>query len=583
MSAQLGLFGKPASDPVADDHPDQDGLRYYQRECVEKVIRAFDYNRAVLAVLATGLGKTQIFSAIVKHWPGPALVLAHRSELVEQASKRLEQMTGELVDIDQAQTYSSRARIIVGSVQTLSRPRRLQRMTEMWEQRFPTAVPIIIADEAHHYVAKSYRRPIDGVPHAKVLGVTATPSRSDMKALGRIFDDYPFLMGIEDGIEQGWLVPIDAREVIVNQVNLDNVESVAGDLNQGQLDEEMLKAAEIVARETLRLASDRQGIIFCPGVKSAHLAAEKFNSLKAYCAACVDGKTPKHERERITREFREGRIQYLVNCQVATEGFDAPGCSVIALMRCTKSVGMYTQMLGRGLRCLPATVDLHHQADASEARRAAIASSNKPDCMVLDFVGVGKRHKLVNAVDVLGGKYTDDEVQKAKELKKEKPAADPDKCLQDARALLRKVAEKSKASVRSTVNSFDPFKVMHIDRGRDSQLKGVRFGHQPLTPKQKQFLKDRKVPDDVIKGMSKSDYTRFVQAMQARQKKGLATYRQLAFLQKYGFHEVNVSFAAANAGLSYIAKMGWGRKGRISAEKLASVIRAGGRAPRKVG
>ena len=583
MPGQLGLFEKEQAPEVVQDHPDQDGLRYYQRECVDKVIRAFDYNRAVLAVLATGLGKTQIFSAIVKHWPGPTLVLAHRSELVDQAAKRLEQMTGELVEIDQAQVYSGFGRIIVASVQTVSRPARLQRIKDMWEQKYPTEVPLIIADEAHHYVAKSYRRPLDGIPHAKVLGVTATPSRSDMKALGRIFDDYPFVMEIDEGIEQGWLVPIDAREVTVNQVNLDNVDSVAGDLNQGQLDEEMLKAAEIVAQEVIRLSGDRQGIVFCPGVKSAHLAAEKFNALKPYSAACVDGKTPKLERERITRDFRDGKTQYLVNCQVATEGFDAPGCSTIALMRCTKSLGMYKQMLGRGLRCLPNTVDRYHKAEQSAARRASIENSTKPNCLVLDFVGVGKRHKLVSAMDVLGGKYTDDEIQKAKKLKKEKPAADNEQCLREARNILRKLAEASKASVKSTVTSFDPFRVMHIDRGSESELKGMKFGHQPLTAKQKEYLQEKKVPENVIKGMSKADYTRFLQAMHARHKKGLATYRQLAFLQKYGFHEVNVSFRQAKKGLDYIAKMGWGRRGRISPDKLASIMVPAGKTKLKVG
>lgn len=577
MHGQLGLFADPAPEVPVSHGGDPDGLRYYQRDCVNRIEQSFAFNRAVLAVLATGLGKTQIFSAIAKHWKGPVLILAHRAELVDQAAKRLQQMTGEMVDIDQAQTYSGRSRLIVGSVQTVSRPKRIQRILDMWERTYPTETPLIITDEAHHYVADSFRRPLDKAQHARVLGVTATPGRADSKALGRVFDDYPFVMGIEDGIEQGWLVPIDAREVTVAQVNLDNVETVAGDLKQGQLDEEMLKGAEVVARETLKYAGDRQGIVFCPGVKSAHLATAKFNALKPFCASCVDGKTPKEVRDQITHDFRNGKLQYLVNCQVATEGFDAPGCSAIILMRCTKSLGLYTQMIGRGLRPLPNTVDAYTYRGEDLNRRNAILNSSKKNCLLLDFVGVGKKHQLVNAVDVLGGKYADDEVAEAKKRKKANPSEDTAKCLREARLFLRKVAKQSKARVSSNVSSFDPFKVMHLERGKEGERMRHRFGHQPLTDKQRQYLTKQKVPKDVIRKMSRSDYTRFVQAMGARRKKGLATYRQLAYLQKYGFHDINVSFGAANKGLDYISSMGWGRNGRISSEKLAAIIRKRGK------
>ena len=577
MHGQLGLFDSGEPTPQVHHGTDPDGLRYYQRECVDRINKSLELNRAVLAVLATGLGKTQIFSAITKHWNGPVLVLAHRAELVEQATNRLQQMTGEPVSVDQAQTYSGRCRIIVGSVQTVSRPKRLQRILDMWEHTYPTSTPLIIVDEAHHYVASSFRRPLDKAQHARILGVTATPGRKDAKALGRVFDDYAYVMGIEDGIEQGWLVPIDAREITVAQVNLDNVGTVAGDLQQGQLDEEMLKGAEVVARETLKYAGDRQGIVFCPGVKSAHLAADKFNALKPYSAACIDGKTPPDVRNRITHEFRTGKVQYLVNCQVATEGFDAPGCSAIILMRCTKSLGLYTQMIGRGLRILPGDVDAFTHKDEARQRRLAIANSNKKDCLLLDFVGIGKMHKLVNAVDVLGGKYTDDEVAEAKKRKKANPSDSAAKCLREARAFFRRVAEQSKARVTSHASPFDPFKVMHLERDEEGESMRQRFGHQPLTTKQKQHLKDKKVPSDVIKKMSRSDYTRFVQAMNARRRKGLATYRQLAYLQKYGFHDINVSFGAAKKGLDFIAAMGWGRKGRIPSDKLAAIIRKRGK------
>lgn len=155
-------------------------LRGYQRDAKGRILDRLSVNRSVLLVLATGGGKTTIFGEIAKDWHGDVLILAHRSELLEQARGRLQEMTGEYVGLEQANYWAGSQRIVVGSVQTLGSSKAYRR--ERFKQRFS----LVIVDEAHHVVAKSYRKILEAFPGAKILGVTATPDRGDEVALGKI-------------------------------------------------------------------------------------------------------------------------------------------------------------------------------------------------------------------------------------------------------------------------------------------------------------------------------------------------------------------------------------------------------------
>ena len=180
----LSLWDEPAPPPppvAASRGYEHDGLRHYQLACVHAINRSFLTNRSTLVVLATGLGKTQIFSSIAKHHEGRVLVLAHRAELIEQARIRLELMCRERVDVEQAEHRSGGgARIVVGSLQTVTRQDRLEHLTRTG------GFSLVIVDEAQHLSAPTYRRPIDHFVDAKVLGVTATPDRADGKALAQV-------------------------------------------------------------------------------------------------------------------------------------------------------------------------------------------------------------------------------------------------------------------------------------------------------------------------------------------------------------------------------------------------------------
>lgn len=539
-----------------------DGLRWYQREMAMAAITAFEQHRAVLLVAATGMGKTQIFSAVAGDFPGRVLVLAHRDELVDQARRRLEQMTGEWVQIEKGdQRAELTTRLVVASVDTMRQAKRLE--------RFPRDhFGLIIVDEAHHYVGNTYVRPLEYFAAAKVLGVTATPDRADERALGLVFDHVAYVMDVNAGIEHGYLVPLRGQLVTLDEIDISQVGKTGKDLAVGQLDEAMLKAVEGVVRETIRLEPDRQGIAFFPGVKSAEYAANKFNIMRPGSAQFLSGQTPPDERRRMVSAFRRGEFQYLANCMVATEGFDAPGASLIILARPTLSRALYTQMVGRGTRPKPGIVDAISAKRDDARRRAAIAGSDKPDCMILDFVGNSGKHSLVGLEDILGGQYTEAE---RKVARKRRAAHDGDvaAALAAARDELRKLAAAVHAKVKSEVKKFDPFRVLHIEREGIVDRSG---GRKPMTEGQTLFLRSMGVEKSDYKGLSHTEAQRLIAAVSKRRQLGLASYKQLRLLSRYGITDSNLSLTRATAAINYIQAQGWGRTGDVDPQVLDRLV-----------
>lgn len=516
------------------------GLRWYQVEGKAAVESSLEVNRSCLVVMATGLGKTRLGGAIAGDWPGNVLWLAHRDELIQQARDDLERITGEMVEVEQGQQRaSSRARIVVGSVDTVKRQNRLDRYGE---DRFS----LVIVDEAHHYTAATYRRPLDFFKGAKLLGLTATPDRGDEKALGQIFDDVAFVFDIQNGIEQGYLVPIRAHTVEMKEIDISGVKTQAGDLVAAQLDEVMLKACAGIVSETIRYEPTRRGIGFMPGVKSAELAAQLCNKAKPGSASFVSGATPQDERRDLVRAFKEGRTQYLWNCMIATEGFDAPNCSLIIQGRPTKSRALYAQMAGRGTRVPAGLVESMDGQERAGERRAAIAASPKPDMVLLDFVGNAGKHSLISAADILGGNYSEAEVTLAK--KRTKAGGDVLEALETARAELRRIAEKAAIMASSIRREVDPFGVFHIKRDEGEP----RFGRQPMTQGQYDYLKRMGLGEVSLAQISKADASKLIATAKIRRDHNLCTFKQMRLLQQNGVTDTTVSFGNATLALNYI-------------------------------
>lgn len=544
-------------------------LRPYQEDAVASIEERFAEHRSALLVLPTGAGKTVCFAELIRRRSeGRAMVLAHREELVEQAARKIRDVTGEQVAIEMAEQWSpefgsSRPRIVVSTIQT-----QISGQTKRYMRFKPADFSTIIVDEAHHAVAATYLEVLahySQSPKARLLGVTATPDRTDEEALGQVFASVAYEYQIHEAIEDGYLVPIDQAMIACGALDLSGVGTRLGDFNQEQLGKiiEDERIVHEMAYPTIRETGDTKTIVFCASVAQADKFTEVLNRHKPQCAEIVTGKTPRDVRRDMFRRYSDGRFQYLVNVGVATEGFDEPGIEHVVIARPTKSRSLYAQMVGRGTRPLPGTIE--RAADADE-RREAIAQSQKPRLSVLDFRGNAGKHKLVSVVDILGGEYPDDIVELARQKMEEAAKAgdgkrckpiDATEALKEAEEYLAKKRDEQakKAAIRVGVDyaktSVSPFDVLDIKPYREATYER---GRKP-TENMVAALVRAKIPG--ADKMSFAAARATLQAIDQRRSAGLCTIPQMLRLARCGKDAREWSFERASSAMSYLATHGW--------------------------
>lgn len=427
-------------------------LRDYQREACDAVFDALNKHSSTLAVMATGLGKTVLFSEVALRWPtelGRVLVIAHREELIFQAAEKIGHHTDEQCSIEMAEHRETdgvfgKSKVLVGCIYSLVRPKRLAKFN-------PDDFGLIVIDEAHHAPAPTYRTVIEHFsrnPKCRLLGVTATPKRKDQAAMGAVFASVAYTMDIRKGIDAGWLVPVKQRYIVVKGLDFSHCKRTAGDLNEKDLSKAMMgddqeraeRMLHAVVAPTVKEAQGKPTLVFAVTVDHAQRLTEVFNRYPGVTAECVTGGTPSEIRKEIIGRYKAGTTQVLVGVGVFTEGFDAVETAVVAIARPTSSEALYVQMIGRGTRPLAKTVDLY---DTPELRKEAVANSRKPHVTVLDFVGNSGRHKLISAVDVLGGDMDADVLQAVRESLSES-SGDVDETIKAAKEKKRQDALQRK-------------------------------------------------------------------------------------------------------------------------------------------
>lgn len=553
-------------------------LRDYQIDASKAVRQSWsDGNRAVLSVMATGLGKTVFGLNEARDFPGRVLWLAHRQELVDQPCKQYARMFGEWPEVEMGRWKANKkllnhkCHLVVGSPQTMLRRKN------KWH---PKDFDLVIVDEAHHYVSTGWNGVVDhfmsGNSDCRALGLTATPKRTDEVALGKLFDDALEPLDAVWGIDNGWLKPIDEHMVHVEEINLSDLKVRDGaDFSDRQLAMLLrqhgghLKAAKPI------IDTGKHTIVFVPP-KSANdehgMVRELSVALNAYCeergqphqAFYVTCKTEEHIRESLLRQFRNGDLKYFVNVGIAGEGFDAPLIDCVASLRPTKSELVYRQMIGRGMRPLPGVVD---GPTTPEERRAAIAESASPRLLVLDFVGNCGRHRTMTVVDALGGNYDDDIIKSSvEEARKAGRAVNVAKLLEwsakkaveeKQRQMSESARRKVTADVRYTLTKFDPFAVMGVVQEREP---GWFRGQKP-TDKQRDLLLRRGVEAERIAEFSKWQASKLIGELLAAQDRGEASYKQAKILLQFGELVVvngqRRKFAEASAIITRIKDNGW--------------------------
>lgn len=349
-------------------------LRPYQEQAKEKVLAEWEKGiKNTLLVLPTGCGKTIVFCGIVeervKHGDR-VLILAHRGELLEQARDKLQKSTGLLCSVEKAEEtcLGSFYRVAVGSMQSLARPSRLQKFREDY---FDT----VIVDEAHHVLSDGYRRILDHFGKSRVLGVTATPDRADMRSLGEVFDSLAFEYTLPKAIKEGYLSPIKAQTVPLS-LDLSSVSMQNGDFAAGDLGDALEPYLHSIADEMKKYCENRKTVVFLPLVKTS----QKFCDIlceRGFRAAEVNGDS--RDREEILSDFEKGKYNVLCNSMLLTEGWDCPSVDCVIVLRPTKVRALYSQMVGRGTRLYPGKKS--SSAGFSVAHRTARALSPRPSHM----------------------------------------------------------------------------------------------------------------------------------------------------------------------------------------------------------
>ena len=338
-------------------------LRPYQVEALEAVLEAKDQGISrQLVVLPTGSGKTIVMAAIGKLFNKRLLLLAHREELIQQAFEKFKLFWPDAdIGICMTGREETNNQIVIGSVQSCSRPRKLARLKER-------GFDVLMIDEAHHSTTDSYQSIINTCGFSRgtdklLIGVTATPARGDKQPLGDTFDKITFSRSIGTMIRAGYISPVIGRKILTSFV-LERVRSQNGDFAINELAEivDTPERNNFIVTKFKEYAIGRKGVAFCCNVEHCKHLADEFRS-QGIAASAVWGDMEPADRKQALADLKNDRIQVAISCGILTEGFDEPSIDVIVMARPTKSPGLYIQCVGRGLRLWP----------------------GKENCLVLDF------------------------------------------------------------------------------------------------------------------------------------------------------------------------------------------------------
>ena len=511
-------------------------LRPYQAEAKAAVFEQWDKGAfKTLLVLPTGCGKTIVFAKVAEDCVRQGyrvLILAHRGELLEQAADKIKKSTNLGCATEKAEQtcLGSWFRITVGSVQSMQREKRLSQFSEDYFN-------VIIIDEAHHCISDGYQKVLQHFPSAKVLGVTATPDRGDMRNLGEFFESLAYEYPLPKAIREGYLSPIKAMTIPL-QLDLSGVSIQSGDFKAGDIATALDPYLHQIADEMMKYCRDRKTVVFLPLVKTSQKFKEILNE-KGFKAAEVNGESK--DRAEVLETFDKGEYNVLCNSMLLTEGWDCPSVDCVIVLRPTKVRSLYSQMVGRGTRLC----------------------EGKSHLLLLDFLWHTERHELCHPADLICEKK---EVARKMTENLEGTAG----CPMDLEEAERKASEdviaereeslaKQLQEMRTRKKKLvDPLQFEMSIQAEDLSGYVPAFGWEmaPPSDKQKQELEKRGILPDEIDNAGKANL--ILDRLHKRQEEGLTTPKQIRCLEKYGFQHVGTwTFEAGKNMIDRIAACGW--------------------------
>ena len=510
-------------------------LRPYQQQARERIHAEWENGHTrTLLVLPTGTGKTIVFASVAADQVRAGdrvLILAHRGELLEQAADKLQRSTGLVSAVEKADAtcLNTWFRVVVGSVQTLQRTARLERFPHDY---FGT----IIIDEAHHAITDGYRRILDYFGSAKVLGVTATPDRGDMRNLGEVFDSLAFEYKLTDAIKEGYLCHIMAQTIPL-KLDISSVTMSGGDYAVGDLGTALDPYLEQIAAEMAQRCKGRKTVVFLPLIKTSQKFRDLLNSHR-FRAAEVNGQSA--DRKEVLADFDAGKYNVLCNSMLLTEGWDCPSVDCVVVLRPTKVRSLYSQMVGRGTRLSP----------------------GKTDLLLLDFLWMTDKHELCRPADLVcedrtvARQMTEHlaETGCPEDIEEAAAQASEDVVAQREEALAKQLEEQR----RKKAKLVDPLQYEMSIQAEDLAGYVPAFGWEAGPPSEQQTaaLEKLGILPDAVESAGKAAL--LLDRLNKRRDEGLTTPKQIRCLEKYGFQHVGTwSFEAARHMIDRIAAQGW--------------------------
>jgi superfamily II DNA or RNA helicase len=334
----------------------------YQKQMKQRIEEAFSTLRSVMVQMPTGTGKTHLLAAVVNDYvqkdaQNIVWIIAHRRELVSQIENTIAWYQ---LPVSHENPESCQVRVY--SIQWLSR--HLQEIQD--------EPALIVIDEAHHALAKTYSTVMNAFPMAKNLGMTATPCRLNGKGFNDLFDTLLTSDALSDFIDQGYLSPYDYVSIPTESEEAQKIDSLEkraadGDYSIAEMSQllDVRPSIERLYNTIIEYVPNKKGIVYAIDIEHANHIAEYYTE-KGLRAMAISSKTKDNDRVQYVKDFVSGKLQILVNVDIFSEGFDCPDAEFIQMARPTLSLAKYLQQVGRGLR----------------------VSKNKECCMLLDNVGL---------------------------------------------------------------------------------------------------------------------------------------------------------------------------------------------------
>lgn len=509
------------------------GTRPYQTDMLRSVSDGWvdDECQRQLLVAATGTGKTVVMGGLAKTFVEDGqrvLMLAHTDELLDQAKDKFSRLAGVEAQKEKAQERASlSAPLVVGSVQSL---RGFQRLMSWPREHFG----LVMVDEAHRTLAKSYLDVLGHFDSARVVGVTATADRGDKRELGKFYQRLAYDYSMLNACKDGWLVrPIVQTLPLQIDLNAHGAEKVrvkrgmdgAMDLDMEEVSHRIEPFLGDLAKAIHGHAAERRILGFAPSIDIAQKMAGWCREVGFVSADWVAGED--RDRARKIAAYKAGKIQVLWNAMLLTEGFDHDEIDCLVPLRPTLIRALYCQMVGRGTRPLTRIVPALNAAKDAAERNAIIRGSEKPHVLLLDPLWLYEQHDLTTAAALVSKNVEEQKLMKGKEgdlLAIQETAA---------RDLMEVLRKKILANANKRAARVDPFTfgVVVGDEVLAAYQPETLWEARPPTLEQLQVMVDNGIEAEMVKWRGQAQ--RIVEVIQERRDRGLCSVRLMNWLRRH--------------------------------------------------